>query len=111
MKVYDCYYYQEKAVVCYEFTDKLQSETVLKIMDERKSRQSAFVSNGLYYLCEYITDEVADYLIKNLKFDDTRFTTGECVLIASIMAAYGDWRYYFNRTEKRFIKEWMSIGD
>jgi hypothetical protein len=115
MKVHDIYYVEKEdkklPVICYEFSNKGQFERILESVDNRNNRQSTFMSDGKYYLAEYITPDIGKWIFSFFEPSVGQAIPNDSILISVSQEAYGDWRYFFNRKEGRFIKEYYSIGD
>ena len=115
MKVDSVYYFQDdikNPIVLYEFDTNKEAMQFADECDKRHTRQTCFESDGKYYVGEYITDEVAHNLIANYEQHD--ITTGkwsDYILFFTEQQAYGDMRYYFNKTTKQFYREFYNIGD
>ena len=119
MKVDQIYFFKDDMhpVVLWEFAEdqKDQANKIIELSGARHTRQTCFMSNGLYYVGEYITDDIAQFLISNNKVYGMNFSPSlnfnDCKLFYVEQGAYGDWRYYFNNKDKQFYREFISIGD
>lgn len=117
MTISDIYYYQDdktqKPIVLWECANKEECDNVLKSCDERKTRQTCFMSDGNYYVGETITDDMAKFLIKHNHVNEgmNEGKLSDYIYFHTEQEAYGDSRYYFNRKDKKFYRDFMSIGD
>ena len=117
MKVSDIYYFQDdktqKPIVLWECANKEECDNVLKSCDKRKTRQACFMSDGDYFVGETITDDMAKFLINNNHMTEGLHEgkLSDYIYFYTEQEAYGDSRYYFNRKDKKFYRDFMSIGD
>ena len=117
MKVSDIYYFQDdrtqKPIILWEFDKKEECDNVIKSCDERKTRQTCFMSDGNYYIGETITDDMAKFLINHypINEDIKNGKLSDYICFYTEQEAYGDSRYYFNKKDKKFYHDFMSIGD
>jgi hypothetical protein len=104
---------KDKLIVLYEFDNSTDCENKMKEIDQRKNRHTCFMSDGLYYVGEYLTEDIAKHII-NTNHINHGITSGaikDYLLIYSEMQAYGDMRYYWNDKTKQIYSDFMNIGD
>lgn len=117
MKVYDVFHkqYNNDLCVCYEFNTEKEAMEVCKVCDQRGTRKDAFISDGEWYISELINEDVANILINNYQQHEIKEAAGQSwnnfILFKVDQQAYGDMRYYFNRSDKKFYKDYFDIGD
>ena len=102
-----------KLIVRYKFDNLTDCDNKIKEIDQRKNRHTCFISDGNYYVGEYLTDDIAKQIINNNHIE-RGITSGamkDYLLIYVDMQAYGDMRYYWNDKTKQIYSDFMNIGD
>lgn len=102
-----------KLIILYEYIDKTEYEKALKEIDSYNNRHTCFISNGMYYVGEYLTAEIKKDLIKNNVIH--RISKGiqfkDLIMFHVVLQEYGDMLYYFNNNDKKFYYDYINIGD
>lgn len=124
MKVIDIFTFKGSGVyraflgethVCYEFEEQGKALNTYNSCKKRDTARSCFMSNGLYYVQELLTDEVIKTLLDNNSMNritkEENIKHSDMFLFHVEQQAYGDMRYYFNNSNKKFYFDFFSIGD
>jgi hypothetical protein len=108
MTIYDCFIPQngKAPVVCYECNLEESERLLSEILSQ--DRYSCFMSDGLYYVCQYVNER---FKLNSINAHSVRFSSPDSIYIGGIQEAYGDRQYYYNRRVKQFETVFINIGD
>ena len=108
MKIYDCFIpnNNKTPVICYECDKEESGKLLNEILP--KDRYSCFMSDGLYYVCQYVNER---FKLNTIHSHSVPFCSSDSIFIGCIQEPYGDKQYYYNRKNKRFETVYINIGD
>ena len=121
MKPYQIYYFRndpqpQRPIILYEFDTNNGAIQFCNECDRKHTRQTAFESNGKYYVGEYITKDTMRFITSHFKIAEqylhpelANAKNNICFWIEQ--EAYGDRQYFFDNETKQFSTEFNSIGD